>query len=158
MFNRSKDLLLGLAAGCLLALMIHYNSALAKESSPVFSSWVAHCVGSITALFFVILNRQFSVARKQPAGTAESEKNLTPWWAYLGGIPGTLTVILAAIAVNGGLALAGTISLMLVGQVLFGIVSDAFGLFGTQKRQLTANDVVVSASVLSGSALIIFGA
>jgi transporter family-2 protein len=67
-------------------------------------------------------------------------------------------VVLAAIAVNSRLALSGTIALMLVGQVVFGMLSDHFGLFRTPRRRLVLTDLVVAASVLGGSALIIFGA
>jgi transporter family-2 protein len=80
-----------------------------------------------------------------------------PLWFYAGGIPGAFTVILAAIAVNSSLALSGTIALMLVGQVVFGMVSDHFGLFRTPKRRLSGTDLVVALAVLGGSGLIIFG-
>lgn len=41
-----------------------------------------------------------------------------------GGIPGALTVLLAAIAVNSPLELAGTLGLMLTGQIVFGLIAD----------------------------------
>ena len=154
MMGRSKDWLLAIAGGSLLALMINYNSLLAKHTTPMFASWVAHGLGAIAALVLVVLySRVFHPAGKQ----TEPRREKIPLWFYLGGIPGTFTVILAAVTVNSGLSLSGTIALMLLGQVLFGIVSDHFGLFRTPKRRIVAADFLVALCVLSGSALIIFG-
>lgn len=50
-----------------------------------------------------------------------------------GGIPGALTVLLAAIAVNSPLELAGTLGLMLTGQIVFGLIADLRGWFGVIK-------------------------
>lgn len=138
--------LLAIAGGVLLALMIEFNSLLARFTSPVYASWVAHGLGGLAALALVAV---FARARALPGRP--------PLWFYLGGIPGALTVILAAIAVNSRLALSGTIALMLVGQVVFGMLSDHFGLFRTPRRRLVLMDLVVSVAVLGGSALIIFG-
>ncbi|MET0405688.1 MAG: DMT family transporter [Cystobacter sp.] len=154
MIGRSKDWLLSLAGGLLLALMINYNSLLARHTTPMFASWVAHGLGAIAAWVLVIL---YTRVTRPPAATATAPPGKVPLWFYLGGIPGTFTVILAAITVNSGLSLSGTIALMLVGQVLFGIASDHFGLFRTPRRKLVAADFLGALSVLTGSALIIFG-
>jgi transporter family-2 protein len=148
MIGRSADWLLAIAGGVLLALMIEFNSLLARFTSPVYASWVAHGLGAVAALALVLV-----YARK----VRQRQGVRPPLWFYLGGIPGAFTVILAAIAVNSRLALSGTIALMLVGQVLFGMVSDHFGLFRTPRRRLAATDLVVAVAVLGGSALIIFG-
>ncbi|WP_312018508.1 DMT family transporter [Streptomyces sp. I05A-00742] len=158
MFGRSTDWLLGITGGVLLALMTHYNSLLAKHTTPTFASWIAHGLGAVVALLLVLLagSRLFRWGsgreEERPGRPAD-----VPRWVYLGGIPGAFTVILAAIAVNGSLALSGTIALMLVGQIVFGLVSDHFGMFRTPKRRITARDGVVALCVLAGSALIIFG-
>jgi transporter family-2 protein len=154
-FGRSTDWLLGIAGGVLLALMIHYNSLLAKYTTPTFASWVAHGLGAVVALLLVMLAASRLFRRTRASEGQERVK--APLWFYLGGIPGAFTVILAAITVNGSLSLSGTIALMLVGQIVFGLVSDHFGLFRTPKRRLVAMDAVVALCVLTGSALIIFG-
>lgn len=134
--------------------MINYNSLLAKHTTPMFASWVAHGLGAVAALALVALySRVFRSVNKE----TESRREKIPLWFYLGGIPGTFTVILAAVTVNSGLSLSGTIALMLLGQVLFGIVSDHFGLFRTPKRRIVPADFLVALCVLTGSALIIFG-
>ncbi|QRK04329.1 DMT family transporter [Archangium violaceum] len=154
MRGRSTDWLLAMAGGALLALMINYNSLLAKHTTPVFASWVAHGLGAVAAFALVVL---YSRLFRSPGKEMEPQRAKVPLWFYLGGIPGTLTVILAAVTVNSGLSLSGTIALMLLGQVLFGLVSDYFGLFRTPKRRIVATDFLVALCILSGSALIIFG-
>ncbi|RLU80678.1 hypothetical protein CTZ27_34645 [Streptomyces griseocarneus] len=154
--------------------MTHYNGTLANHTSSVFGSWVAHGLGAVVALVLVVLTgRAFRPGRKSAGGgsgqagegnggagnggSGNGQRAAAPLWSYLGGIPGAFTVMLASIAVNSDLELSGTIALMLVGQVLFGIVSDSFGLFGTPRRRLVLADFLVVLSVLVGSALIIFG-
>lgn len=151
MIGRSADWLSALAAGALLAVMIACNGLLAKHSAPVLASWVAHGTGAAVALLLVAgWSRTFG---RQEAGSQQKG----PAWAYLGGIPGALTVVLAAITTNSPLALSGTIAFMLVGQVIFGMAMDYAGLFGVAKRRLAATDVVVVALVLSGSVLLVMG-
>ncbi|MFC5801288.1 DMT family transporter [Streptomyces formicae] len=157
MSGRSTDWILGIAGGVLLSLMTHFNSLLAGYTTPTFASWVAHGLGAVVALLLVWvagsrLFRRGAIDEKKPGERAQ-----VPRWVYLGGIPGAFTVILAAITVNGSLSLSGTIALMLVGQIVFGLASDRFGLFRTPKRRIVPMDGGVALCVVTGSALIIFG-
>lgn len=152
MIGRSGDWLLAVAGGVLLSLMIEFNSLLARYTSPVYASWVAHGLGAVVAVLLVL-----AYARVRAGKVEKRQEVRAPYWFYLGGIPGAVTVILAAVAVNSRLALSGTIALMLVGQVVFGMVSDHFGLFRTPRRRLSGMDLVVALTVLGGSAMIIFG-
>lgn len=154
MIGRSTDWILAIAGGALLALMINYNSLLAKHTTPMVASWVAHGVGGVVAFGLAAV---YSRWIRRPAERAEKEKTRLPLWLYLGGVPGAFTVVLGAITVNSPLKLSGSVALMLVGQVFFGIVSDYFGLFGAKRRRMVPTDLVVALSVLGGSALIIFG-
>ncbi|WP_047248767.1 DMT family transporter [Chromobacterium subtsugae] len=138
---------LALSAGALLALMIHCNSRLAAASDPLTASWIAHAAGAFAAWLLWAAWRRPGPA----AGPA-------PRWAYLGGVPGALTVALAAIAVNSPLGLAGTLALAMVGQVLFGLLADHFGWFGMPRRRLGRSDALAALLVLAGCAMLIFGA
>ena len=146
--GRSVDLILALAAGLLLSLMIHCNSQLARQTSPLMASWIAHAIGTVASLLLFIA---FSKTGK--SGTPQSVK--TPFWAYLGGIAGAITVVLAAITVNSSLGLSSSLALMLVGQILFGLASDAFGWLGVEKRALQLSDLWVVLAVFAGSVMII---
>ncbi|MDT3249825.1 DMT family transporter [Serratia sp. root2] len=148
--GRFSDPLLALSAGALLALMISVNSVLASYNSPLFASWVAHGVGAIAAWLLL----QLLLFRRKPLSSAVAV--VAPRWAYFGGIPGALTVVVAAITVNSPLALSGSLALMLTGQVLFGMLSDGCGWFGVMKRRLRANDIIATLLILFGCGLLIF--
>ena len=144
---RPLDLFAAIGTGGLLTLMVLFNGALAAFTTPFFSSLAAHGTGTIAAavaLFFL----GKSVA-KPGLGRA-------PFWAYLGGISGAVTVMLTSITVNSVLALSGTLALGLAGQVAFGLMADRFGLFGLPKRTPTAQDIGALVLIVGGSLLIIF--
>ena len=153
MLRQFKDGLLAIGGGALLALMIDSNSLLARYTSAVFSSWLAHGVGALVALIVLSL----AVGLRGGTGQRRIQPGRSPLWFYLGGIPGAFTVLLAAVAVNGPLSLAGAIALMMVGQVLFGLVSDHFGLLRVPVRRIGPRDLLVVLCVLSGSVMVIFG-
>lgn len=142
----------GLSGG-LLAVMITINSGLAAHSTPFVASWVVHGVGAVAAFFLLRVNL---LLMKRPAVAAGEGASKPPLWSYFGGAPGAFAVALSSIAVNSELALAGGLSLLLVGQILFGLISDLWGLFGTPKRQLNRFDLLAALCVVGGSALIIY--
>jgi len=113
----------------------------------LFASWTAHGVGAAASALALAVARH--------GAPAASIDRRGPMWERLGGIPGALTVLLAAITVNGPLGLPGTIALLLVGQVGFGIATDGFGWFGLQRRRPTFRLLASLALVLSGAALVI---
>lgn len=153
MLDRLGIYALALIGGALLTLLISCSSLLAHSTTPIFSSFVAHAGGAIVALI-IATSASFFFGRAN-AGSISDER--PPIWMYLGGIAGALTVILPTMAVNGGISLSGVIALSLVGQTAFGMISDQFGLFGSQMRKVSISDVVIALLVLCGSSLIIFG-
>lgn len=147
----SIDWVLGALAGALLAAMISINAGLAGHSTPFIGSWVVHGVGALAALVLIFAHRL--VTKPAPAMAASVRK--PPLWSYFGGAPGALAVALGSIAVNSELALAGALSLMLVGQIAFSLVCDQWGLFGTPQRRVTLYDLLAAAMVILGSLAII---
>ncbi|MFB4271547.1 DMT family transporter [Nonomuraea sp. GTA35] len=153
MSGRALDWSLAIAGGVLLTLMTQANAVLAGHTDALYASWAAHGLGAVVAAILVL-----AVARRAPAAAAPGEsEGRAPLWYYLGGIPGALVVVLSAIAVNSELALAGTIALMLTGQLLFGTVSDHLGLLHTPRRRVTSMDLAVAGCVLAGGVLIVLG-
>lgn len=152
MKNQSINLSLALAGGITLASMIAVNSELATFSSPLLASWVAHGVGAVTSFFVLLL---ISAWKRKKISLLP--KSATPIWAYLGGIPGAFVVILAAITVNSPLGLSGSIVLIMAGQVLFGLISDTFGLFGLRKRSMNSNDGIALVLMVVGCLITMFG-
>jgi transporter family-2 protein len=148
---RHIDWIWAVLAGALLAVMVTINSGLAALTTPFTASWVVHGVGGVAAFFLLLAN---GVVARRAGRMPQTGK--APLWSYLGGAPGAFAVALSSIAVNSELALAGGLSLLLVGQILFGLFSDQFGLFGTPKRRLNRFDFLATACVIGGSALLIF--
>ncbi|EAQ65648.1 hypothetical protein MED121_08788 [Marinomonas sp. MED121] len=141
---------IALFAGAILAIMIKLNAGLANISSPLEASWIAHGLGAVTALGLLSL---FSY---KPKTDSKKLTKHAPWFTYLGGLPGAFTVILAGITVNSPLGLAGSLALALLGQVLFSLIVDYFGLFGSFKKTLGVNDIKVIGLILTGCLFIIF--
>ncbi|MEL4431679.1 DMT family transporter [Shewanella mangrovisoli] len=146
-----------LCSGVLLALMIKLNSQLAMYSSPLLASWMAHGIGAITVLLMLFLLRKRLVGKEAKSTlNADASQSRLPWWAYLGGVPGAATVVLAAVTVNSELALAGTLALMLVGQLILSCIFDCCGYFGVVKRRIRFTEVIAMVMILLGAMLVIY--
>lgn len=139
------------STGCLLTLMVHFNGELGRYGNALFASWAAHGTGTVAALVFLGL---LWMRRRPPPTTAEKPR--APWWAYLGGASGAVTVILTSMTVNSPLALSGTLALGLAGQVVFGLAADRWGLFGMPRRKAELRDYAALGLIIAGSAIIIF--
>jgi bacterial/archaeal transporter family-2 protein len=146
-----KNITVACLSGFFLTLMFQANSALSEKTSSVVASWVAHGIGMLSSLLLVLL-----FVREGTLSKLNNQSLKRPKWLYWGGIPGAFTVILATMAINGGIPLSSTISLGLVGQLLFGFVSDHFGLFGSQKRKLSRRNLYISALIITSCFLIIY--
>lgn len=133
------------AAGLLLALMIAQNGALARATDPWLGSWLAHGVGTLVAALL------WWLAPRPPQPEA------APPWAWLGGLPGALTVVLAALCLNSPLGMAGTLALLLLGQLLFGALCDARGWFGLTRRSPSGKDALAALLVMAGALFIVLG-
>lgn len=138
---------LALLSGCLLAIMIFLNGELAAYIGPVEGSLVVHGVGLVVASALVFLLRE-----RKP-----SEGLKAPWWAFLGGAFGGVLVIITGVTVNSDIGVAGTIAMLLLGQVLAGMLTDQFGWFGLPKRRVSTRDFLQVLLVLGGSGLLLYG-
>lgn len=156
--TRSRDYVLALVSGAILTLMVLFNGQFAQNGTALFASWAAHGLGLVTALaLLVLLPSARGVAACGTTGRAKTGRARVPFWAYLGGLSGAVTVMATSTTVNSALMLSGTLALGILGQVGFGLASDHFGLFGMPRRRPGGRDLMALALVLSGSALIIFG-
>lgn len=145
MITRQAHYLVAFGAGWLITLMVLFNGTLATTGTLLFSSWVPHATGTVAALLFLLVFRP-----KKAAIT------LAPWWAYLGGISGALTVVLTSASMNSALALSGTIAVGLAGQVAFSLLADMRGMFGMQKIMPTKRDLAALGLILAGAVVLVF--
>ena len=143
---RLLDFIGAFATGGLLTLMVWFNGTLAVTGSLLFASWVPHVTGSILAIVVLLFLRP-----KKAKPTAK-----IPWWAYLGGISGALTVMLTSATMSTALAISGTIALGLAGQMVFSLVADKWGMMGLPQRNPTRRDMLALALILAGSVVLVF--
>ncbi len=140
--------ILALFSGTLLALMISFNSSLGVNTTPAFSSMMAHLVGFIASYFFwLLLQRKgfFPISREAPK------------YSYLAGCVGATIVIMSNITVQSPIGLGGTVALSILGQITFSLVCDIGGYFGLEKRVINRYDMAQMSLVLFGTMIILFG-
>ncbi len=137
--------LLALLSGLLLGLMVFFNGSLAKYINPLEGSLVVHLIGFLAAIVLAFMWRP-------PA-----KRMSVPWWTYATGIFGGIAVAIVGICVNSPLGVGATVGLMVLGQVLYGWVSDACGWFGQTKRLPTGMDFLQALFVLAGVGVLIYG-
>lgn len=142
---RLIDFLGAFATGGLLTLMVWFNGTLAVTGSLYFASFVPHLTGSVVAIVVLL------ALRPTKATTVRA-----PWWAYLGGVSGALTVMVTSATMNTALAISGTIALGLAGQMLFSLAADKWGVMGLPQRDPTLRDMAALALILAGSLILIF--
>ncbi len=143
---RLLDFIGAFATGGLLTLMVWFNGTLAVTGSLLFASWVPHVTGSLLAIIVLLAMRP-----KKAKPTVK-----VPWWAYLGGISGAVTVMLTSATMNSALAISGTIALGLAGQMVFSLVADKWGMMGLPQRNPTARDMLALGLIMAGSVILIF--
>ena len=146
--NRLVSYGLAFMAGLILAMMIYFNGSLAMNVHPYWASTIVHGIGFF---FGMILFALFPFARSDK----KSVKNNLPWWNFMGGISGGLTVVLASITINSSLGVSGSIAFMLLGQILFALFCDLFGFLGIPKRKLEKRTYIQIFFVSLGCALIL---
>lgn len=131
--------------GGLLSLMVLFNGTLAAYGSLFFASWVPHLTGTVAALLFLLILRPKRAETVRP-----------PFWVYLGGVSGAVTVMLTSATLNTALALSGTIALGLAGQMVFSLFADMRGLFGLPQRTPVRRDFFALSLIIAGSLILIF--
>ncbi len=142
---RVIDFLGAFATGGLLTLMVWFNGTLAVTGSLLFASWVPHVTGSILAIAVLLF------LRPTKASTVRA-----PWWAYLGGVSGAVTVVVTSFTMSTPLAISGTIALGLGGQMIFSLAADKWGIMGLPQRDPTWRDMAALTLILTGSIILIY--
>ena len=79
----------------------------------------------------------------------------TPWYGYLGGVMGVVTVLGANTCVA-SLGVTVPVAMMLVGQTLAGLAIDQFGFFGAIRRPLRPAHGVSLLLIAAGVAVLLW--
>ena len=128
-------------AGGATALQAPTNAKMMTAvGSPVNAAFVSFAVGTaaLGILAMVLQARPDMVAAR----------NL-PWYAWVGGLYGSIFVVAAAWGVP-RLGVALTITLMVAGQLLIGIILDHFGAFGAPQSPISLGRMAGVALVIAG--------
>ena len=128
-------------AGGATALQAPTNARMMTAvGSPVNAAFVSFAVGT-AALGIVAM-----VLQAKPDMVAA--RNL-PWYAWIGGLYGAVFVVAAAWGVP-RLGVALTITLMVAGQLLIGLILDHFGAFGSPRSPISLGRLAGVALVIGG--------
>lgn len=138
------SILVALLAGTMLPLQAVINARLARPlGSPL---WAAALSGAVTTVALVI------VGLATTGGLPRSGGGALPAWSWAGGLCGAIT--LAAMAAAAPRLGAGMmISMVITGQVMFSLVLDQYGLFGSAPYPLTPRRVIAACLLLAGALL-----
>lgn len=132
-------------AGGATALQAPTNAKLMTAvGSPVNAAFVSFAVGT-AALGIAAL-----VMQTRPDLTAA---RALPWYAWIGGLYGVIFVVAATWGVP-RLGVALTITLMVAGQLLVGLVLDHFGAFGQPVQPMNLGRVAGVALVIAGVVMV----
>ncbi len=132
-------------AGAATALQAPINARLATAvGSAVNAALVSFAVGTVALIGLALI---LQVRPDMAAARA------LPWYAWIGGLCGVIFVIAATWGVP-RLGVATTITLMVAGQLLLGLVLDHFGAFGAPRQPVNLTRMVGVALVIGGVLLV----
>lgn len=135
--------LLAVISGVLIALTVVQNGDLALYFGNYRGTAMVHAVGLVAILVWLWLRRERFLWRRE-----------TPWYAYMGGVLGVLTV-LGCNLTFAALGVSVSVAMMLLGQTLMGVAVDQFGLFGAKKRPFQPGHLISFALIVGGIALML---
>ncbi|GAA0648814.1 DMT family transporter [Brevundimonas lenta] len=132
-------------AGGATALQAPTNARLAAAvASPVNAAFVSFAVGTVALAIAV------AALHTRPDMTAV---RALPWWAWIGGLYGATFVVAAAWGVP-RLGVALTITLMVAGQLLIGLILDHFGALGVPRVSMSPGRIAGVALVIAGVVMV----
>ena len=107
--------------GMLITLMITLNGVLSNGVGNYTSSVMIHLIGLIGIILVLIVTKSKIILKKE-----------LPFYLYSAGFIGAITVLFNNISI-GNIGVSLTVSLGLLGQTIFALISDHYGLFKTKK-------------------------
>ncbi|KAJ2724248.1 hypothetical protein GGI07_002118 [Coemansia sp. Benny D115] len=140
------DVILLMIGGTATALQGIVNGALSRRTAPGFPPWLSFAVGSALLFIFLMIDTR--------GGRSINWKNAiktSPWWAWLGGIPGAafVVVITLMMPIRGP---AFVYSIYICAKMVTSLFIDSFGFFGAKQRPATlprlAGFAIMTAGVL----------
>lgn len=144
-----KYLILGLVlvAGMGQPVQVAANTKLRQAvQSPVLAACLSFTIGAAVLLALVFSG--VLGGRGRPAGAADA-----PWWAWVGGLSGVVSVVVAILALPQSNA-ATVIAVTILGQLSAAVLVDHFGWLDVPKVRVNVSRVVGVVLLLAGAFLI----
>lgn len=138
-------LLIALLGGVFLGLMVYFNGLMANAIGAVPGSAIIHIVGLGTSLFLVVFS--FKTVKR---------RNYIFHWTHIAGAFGGVAVAIIGYAVNSKIGLAPTMGAVVIGQILYGWLSDSFGFFGSPIKKVSSLDILQVLFILTGVGVLIY--
>ncbi len=135
--------MLGIVGGMAVGTQAAVNAALGRNIGVLETAFLSFLVGA-TCLGIMVA----TVGRGHLAAVTS-----VPWWQWLGGVLGGFYVLVIVMNVP-RFGVASTITMIIVGQMLMGLLIDHFGLFGVTHAPVTLSRV--GGVLLMGAALALF--
>ena len=116
------------------------NASLRESlSSPSAAAFVSYLGGTIVMGLGLALGRRVGLP---PGQLTEAVVRGVPWWAWSGGLLGSIYVVISVLLVP-RLGTATVLSLFVLGQMVASVAFDHFGLFGLAQRSPTSGESLV---------------
>jgi bacterial/archaeal transporter family-2 protein len=139
-------IIVALLMGAVLPLQASVNTKLADHvGSPILSALISFIVGTIALLTYVLITGI-------PLANAANARNASPI-TWTGGLMGAFFVA-AAIILLPKLGVAMTVTLIIAGQMLTGLIVDHFGILGVPVKEINAFRLFGAFLVIAGVVLI----
>jgi bacterial/archaeal transporter family-2 protein len=136
-------LLLAALGGAAIALQALVNARLQQNAgNAVLAATISFGVGFFALLLLLV------VQPRAPQTLAQ-----TPWWGWIGGLLGAFYIVLSILLVP-RIGAAALISAAVLGQMVFSIIADHYGLLGVQVRHASPARLLGAALLVGGVLLI----
>lgn len=130
--------IMSIIIGMLITIMITLNGSLSNVTGNYTSSVVIHLVGLIGIILVLMITKSKLVIKKE-----------LPFYLYSAGLIGVATVLFNNISIA-SIGVSLTVSLGLLGQTIFSLVSDHYGLFGMKKVVFNQRKVIGLVIIIIG--------
>ena len=144
------QLLLGVFSGSITPVQTAVNARLGRSvGSPLRASMVSFSVGLLSMLSIVLATGPYPLLSATAADG--------PWWMWLAGVFG-VTFLTGNVLLLPKLGSLRTVIMPVTGQIVMGLLIDAFGWFGAQQRAISPLRVCGTVLAMAGFLLAVMGA
>jgi bacterial/archaeal transporter family-2 protein len=137
-------LLLAALGGMAIALQALVNARLQiAAGNPVLAATISFAVGLAGLLMVLPLY----------SGGGAQTFSQAPWWVWIGGLLGAFYIVLTILLIP-KIGAAALISSAVLGQMLFSLAADHYGILGTQVRTASPSRMLGAVLLIAGVFLI----